>query len=88
MNDDKLDDLRKRWLAWHQNVPDDELMDDMWRAVQEQAAEAKAWKHANAFEPLTREQLVAALSSINPGMTWAAEAILEHIGTLYRQRRP
>jgi hypothetical protein len=92
---DTIDDLRKRaeeWLADKPSKPDwageEELIRDLWAWGQEQAAEANAWKHANAMEPVTAEELTHALGN-KPSFTlevWV-KAMLDELGPLYRQRK-
>jgi hypothetical protein len=84
-----LDDLRKRVEISDDSMPDMDLIRDLWRWGQEQAAEATAWKHANAFEPVTAEELTHALGN-KPSFTlevWV-KAMLDELGPLYRQRKP
>jgi hypothetical protein len=76
---DENDDLSKR----------KQLILDLWRAVQDARAEANAWKHANAMQPVTAEELTHALGN-KPSFTlevWV-KAMLDELGPLYRQRKP
>jgi hypothetical protein len=84
MNDH--DDLRKRVEHWlkceREGSP---LIRDLWAWGQEKDAEATAWKHANAFEPVTAEELAEAL-----GYDYATVEefqIVRKLGPLYRQRK-
>jgi hypothetical protein len=75
---DKMDDLRKR-VEHFEPISDsaavvERLVNDLWAWGQEQAAEAKAWKHANAMVPVTAEEL-------GP----YGDLIIEANGQLYRQ---
>jgi ABC-type xylose transport system substrate-binding protein len=52
------------------------------RAVENAQAEANAWKHANAFEPVTAEELDVVLMDAD-----RAGRLIEILGPLYRQRK-
>jgi hypothetical protein len=58
-------------------------------AMEDAQAEANAWKHAHAFEPVTAEELTHALGN-KPSFTlevWV-KAMLDELGPLYRQSKP
>jgi hypothetical protein len=80
------DNLRNRVEEWigqdFDGAMTGELISDLWRWGQEQAAEATAWKHANAFEPVTAEELDVVLMDAD-----RAGRLIEILGPLYRQRK-
>jgi hypothetical protein len=85
-----LDDLnlRKRVEISDDSMPDMDLIRDLWRAVQDARAEANAWKHANAFEPVTAEQLDYCMHDNWKEDRSLADSIIRILGPLYRQRKP
>jgi hypothetical protein len=82
---DKMDDLRKRVAAYFDSEasePAGRLILDLLAWGQEQAAEAKAWKHANAVEPLTAEELAEAVGFASK---FTAEKVLAEL-PLYKRK--
>jgi hypothetical protein len=58
----KFDTRVKAYFDGDANEPAGRLILDLLAWGQQQAAEAKAWKHANAMVPMTREQLALAIA--------------------------
>jgi hypothetical protein len=79
----------KAYFDGEASEPAGRLILDLLAWGQEQAAEAKAWKHANAFEPVTAEELAELLKvRVGPADNWARHIIQKLGPELYRQRKP